>query len=119
MNQRKHILAAIVTILLTTAVVFSCDCEDSKLSFRGFAGQVMTYVGTDKKEAVGKAVLKLLRETDNGMVVEYETVADGEGRFAIPFVKPGKYRLWAESKGYQRFSYPVKIKKGTEKSREL
>jgi hypothetical protein len=34
---------------------------------------------------------------------QFNTVADEEGRYAIPFVAPGTYRLTAEKEGFKRF----------------
>lgn len=60
---------------------------------------------TDTSKAAIPAAKITLTEADRG--VTYSTVGDGEGRYALPSIPPGRYTLRAEAAGFRPYAQPV------------
>src|SRR5262249_60836609 len=65
-----------------------------------FRGTISGLV-TDSQSAVIVGVKIVAARTDTGAITE--TVSSGDGRFNLPFLAPGLYRIEAETRGFKRY----------------
>src|SRR6185436_13829921 len=69
-------------------------------SAQEFRGTISGLV-TDSQSAVIVGVKIVATRRDTGSITE--TVSSGDGRFNLPFLAPGLYRIEAETRGFKRY----------------
>src|SRR5689334_5252119 len=79
-------------------VVFSCFLVSSALSLLGQSLSSLNGVVYDPSGAVVPSARITLENADTGAL--RETVSDNAGRYSIPQVQPGTYRITAKAEGF-------------------
>ena len=120
--MKKIVIALLLVFGLLIFIqvdAIACTCVRDKIKAKGFSGRVVVQTAPQSKEPLQKALVKLIKRTDDGDKVIATVVTNEEGRFALANVESGKYILEAEAVNFQKVSTEIRIVKGSSQKKEI
>jgi hypothetical protein len=112
MTSKLKIIFAVTSIFFLLSIsTYACTCVREKIKVKGFSGQVFAVHESrpDDKQPLPRAVIKLLKRTDDGDKLIAEVVANEKGWFSLTNIQAGKYILEAAAPNFDKVVTEIKI----------